>query len=367
MASSAAAWLGGIVAWGVSRQLRKVDFGNFKRGVPAWISCGLALLSAFTLSGCFLEYDCVVATSCGGPQRLVPVDSDLTPIIAYTDYAAVMSRYSAASTLEAKKAVRNEFIFERIYAMDVRYTAYEEKLTREAQDEGFFAAVTNAALTGTAALIPVAQTTRLLSGIAAGLTTADQAYDKQYLYNRAVQVLQSQMRAKRADVASHIVVRADYPVTKYPLGMALSDLEKYYRAGTLPSAFIDLSERVGTEANVNKKAKDVLKGGGNEVTTVQHAVSGGNEKVTPRPPNTPVIRTPPTEFGRDANSAILETWLGPIGTPNRRDRLNTINDFISRIPTTAAEAAPTITQFFNSGKYSAARRQFAIEQKLINQ
>ena len=70
----------------------------------------------------------------------------------------------------------------------------------------------------------------ILAGIAAGLTTADQAYSKEFLYSRAVQILQSQMRAKRSDVVSHIVVRASSSVIEYPLGMAMTDLEELINA-----------------------------------------------------------------------------------------------------------------------------------------
>jgi hypothetical protein len=220
----------------------------------------ILLLNLLTLSGCVTDQYCI-PTGCSGPERLLPVNQELEFIAVNYGYSEVLSRYLAEPSLDGKKAIRNEFIFERIYAMDVKYTFYEDSLTKESQSEGFWAAVTNAALTGTGALIPVAQTTRLLSGIAAGLTTVDQAYNKQFLYNKAVQILQAQMRAKRADVQSQIVVRARFPVTEYPLGMAMIDLEEYYRAGTLSSAFVDLSESIGTDANSKRKVKELLKGG----------------------------------------------------------------------------------------------------------
>jgi hypothetical protein len=218
------------------------------------------LLYLLTLSGCVTDQYCI-PTGCSGPERLLPVNQELAFIAINYDYSQVLSRYLAEPSLEGKKAIRNEFIFERIYAMDVKYTIYEDSLTKESQSEGFWAAVTNAALTGTGALIPVAQTTRLLSGIAAGLTTVDQAYNKQFMYNKAVQILQAQMRARRADIHTQIIVRARFPVTEYPLGMAMIDLEEYYRAGTLSSACVDLSVTIGTDANSKRKVKELLKGG----------------------------------------------------------------------------------------------------------
>jgi hypothetical protein len=341
------------VAWrGASQHL------CWRENFAVQILRGLALVSSLALSGCYHDYFCP-ATSCGGPQRLYPIEQDLAPIAMYNDFGDVLDRYNAANSVDTKKAIRNEFIFERMYAMDVNYTIYEERLTKETEDEGFYAAVTNAALTGTGALIPVAQTTRLLSGIAAGLTTADQAYNKQYLYNKAVQVLQSQMRAKRADVASLIAVRVDYAATKYPLGMAMSDLEEYYRAGTLASAFIDLSEKVSTEATNNKKAKDILKGGGAQVAATQTAVSGGasaaGTKVPQGPATTPAVTTR-GNFAVDAAGTALTNYIYPKGIAGGRDliRAKQISDFIQKQHITAS-----ITTFLSDQQYAADRATLA--------
>jgi hypothetical protein len=241
----------------------------------------ILFISTVSLSGCFPQPGCL-ATLCGGPERLIPTDQELQPIAMLDDYYTIRQSYLSAPTLDAQKSIRNNFIFERVYAMDVKYTAYEENLTKESQDEGFWAAVTNAALTGTGALIPVAQTTRLLSGIAAGLTTTDQAYNKQFLLNKAVQLLQSQMRARRAEIMTNIIARSKYSVIDYPLGMAMSDLEEYYRAGTLSAAFIDLSEGVATNADVAKSVKDQIKPGAPEVAQAITNVNAPLSRLAPR-------------------------------------------------------------------------------------
>jgi len=223
--------------------------------------------------------------------------------------------------------------------MDVEYTAYEDSLTKESQSEGFWAAVTNAALTGTGALIPVAQTTRLLSGIAAGLTTVDQAYNKQFLYNKAVQILQSQMRAKRAEVQSQVIARSSSSVTEYPLGMAMADLEEYYRAGTLASAFIELSESVSTDANKKKEVKELLKGGGAAITAAQikaGIITNVNAPL-PKPLRSPAVVSP-TRLGdepqmQSKDIASVQRTLcidetGNLGVAGSKDRM-ALSDFLA--------------------------------------
>src|SRR5215831_18422806 len=112
-------WWGHAMVWSdLKHPLRQVP--NFAFVVPTHIRAGklcvIAVTSALLLSGCLLERDCI-PTGCGGPERLVPVDQELASIVAYTDYTDVLDRYTSAGSLDAKKAVRNEFIFDRVYAM----------------------------------------------------------------------------------------------------------------------------------------------------------------------------------------------------------------------------------------------------------
>jgi hypothetical protein len=248
---------------------------------------GVLFIGAFMLSGCLGQQGCI-PSSCGGPERLIPSDQELVPIKERYNLANVLRVYDSAPTAD-KIAVRNEFLFERVYAMDVSYTAYEEALTKESENEGFLAAAINAGLTGAGALVPVAQTTRLLSQIALGMTTLDQAYNKQYLLSKAVQVLQSQMRSRRADVLTHIIARTKTGIAEYPLGMAMSDLEEYYRAGTLAAAFVDLTQNAGTDAIQKREIKDQIKPGAAEVARAARETISNVSAPLPAPVQRPPV------------------------------------------------------------------------------
>ena len=66
------------------------------------------------------------------------------------------------------------------------------------------------------------------------------------------------MRAERARVAVKLFAGMKLPASGYGLGMALSDLEAYYRAGTITGALLDLTNTVSTEATQAKFAKDTF-------------------------------------------------------------------------------------------------------------
>lgn len=64
---------------------------------------------------------------------------------------------------------------------------------------------------------------------------------------QTMRIIQKQMRASRAKIAEHISGRMALGVNDYPLASALSDVEDYYRAGTLTTGIIDASTNIGEE------------------------------------------------------------------------------------------------------------------------
>lgn len=314
-------------------------------------------VAGLTLAGCVSDGACL-PTRCGGPERLIPIETELAPIREGYDYPNVLAAYRDAPSDQQRMAIRNEFLYERIYAIDVYYTAYEENLTREGEDQGFLAAVTNAALTGTAALIPVQQTTRILAGIAAGLTTADQAYNKQYLLSKTVQILQSQMRSDRADILTHIIARTGYDTTKYPLGMAMADLEQYYRAGTLSGAFISLGQTTNAKADTNKQGVNNIKPGAEKAATALH---------NPTPPQVTTPSSPPVRIQgqalQDTAGDALIKFIYPNGISGgaNRDSIASVQKFL-----TDNKIGVSWYFFLRSSNYAAQRATLAHNLGLIN-
>ena len=151
---------------------------------------------------------------------------------------------------------RNNYITLRMYAIDQNYTIYEKQLTHEVQETGLAASLINLGLTGAGSVAPTAEIGKALSAAATGFTGASQAYDKDVLLAQSVQNLQTQMRADRNAKAAIILTSMKCPVSSYNMGMVLSDLEEYYRAGTLPNALITISKTVGDAESQAKGAKE---------------------------------------------------------------------------------------------------------------
>lgn len=212
------------------------------------LSKPVVLLSLLALGGCL--------PSLSEPPRLYSTEAETAAIRDQIDIPDF--RYYASLSDVGKLSYRNTIIDARMYAIDLNYFLGEADETHERQEADFLAAAANIGLTSASVLTPAVSTKNILTGIAGGITGVNAAYGDKVLLNKTIQVLQGQMRAERARVAVKLYAGMRLPASQYGLGMALSDLEAYYRAGTITGALIDLSNSVGVDAVQAKLAKDTF-------------------------------------------------------------------------------------------------------------
>jgi hypothetical protein len=143
-----------------------------------------------------------------------------------------------------------------MYIIDVEYTEYETALTRERQEFGFISAMAVQGLSTAGAVFTPANTVRVLSALSSGVNASRGFYDAELLVNKTIQIAQSQMQAKRDDVATRILGRRIESILTYPLSAALHDLEDYYRAGTLTAGLIKAAGEAGEAARVAAGVKE---------------------------------------------------------------------------------------------------------------
>ncbi len=199
------------------------------------VRCGLILAAAATLSAC-------LASVSGAPDRLFSVEEE-------TRSAKLVSspeRYEeyARSFGQRKYELRNQIVLSRLYAIDMLYSEYEGRLTRERQEVGFYSTVVNLALNSAGTLVGGSATKAALHAVAAGLVGAKTSYEKDILIERTVSILQKQMRANRKEIKAQIVQRLAGSTGAYPLEFALTDIERYYRAGTISGALLGVDTDV---------------------------------------------------------------------------------------------------------------------------
>lgn len=201
---------------------------------------------ATTLAGCLTALQ-------DGPTRLyTPQEEAQATRAALPDLVALYN----ASSEPSRTAVRNEIIGQRLHVIDVMFAQYDEALTKESQEAGFLADATSQGLNTAGALITPAQTTKILSGVAGAVTGVKGAYQSDIVVAKTIQIVQAQMQANRDMVLSRILTRMRETTATYPLSIALTDLEDYYRAGTFTEGLIQTSSNVSAGAQAAQNVKN---------------------------------------------------------------------------------------------------------------
>jgi hypothetical protein len=221
----------------------------------SWLAFGVLVTAGFLLAGC--------ETFRGRPERLYTVAEEVAH--ARIDVLpAILESYKAALTDNDRMFYRNEYIARRMYIIDAEFTEFEAALTREREEFGFTTALVTQGLTTAGAVFTPANTVRTLSALAGGVNASRGFYDSELLVGKTIQIVQSQMEAKRDEVATRIIQKVGYSAITYPISAALHDLEDYYRAGTLTAGLIKATADAGDaakQASANKEAAMVIQGG----------------------------------------------------------------------------------------------------------
>jgi hypothetical protein len=226
-----------------------------------------SLLVALASSGCMATLD-------GGPSRLYSISDEVALAKNLLEGAAVtegqfrtedekgfMQRYYDVRGMDAasevrRKFYRDEIIARRMYIIDIQYSEYEASLLRDRQTVGFLTSTASQGLTIGSTLAASQSAARVLSGIAGGVGAVKGIYDSELIIAKSIQIIQGQMRTQRDIVAARIADRMNWPTTNYSLPAALTDLEDYYRAGTMNTGLI----RALGESGENARRAGELRG-----------------------------------------------------------------------------------------------------------
>ncbi|WP_027668325.1 hypothetical protein [Rhizobium leguminosarum] len=175
-------------------------------------------------------------------------------------------------------------------SIDVKYSTYERDLTREGQEVPFITTLASLSLSGAGTLVGSSAAKTALAAADTGLKGAKSAYDTSILAEKTVQFLQKQMRTNRNRIKTAIIDKLALGIDRYPLELAMMDVEEYAAAGTVTAGLIGIDEQTSQALTASERAK---------ITEI--AVYGPNEA-------TAVIRDYLNKGGAEAQSK-LQQWL----------------------------------------------------------
>ncbi|MEW6438132.1 MAG: hypothetical protein AB1508_13305 [Pseudomonadota bacterium] len=217
-----------------------------------------ALFGPVALCGMYL-----VVSGCG-PSIIGNVDVAVPPA-ELTQIAAEAEGNTAClvSVDPQYLACRNNYIAMKMFLIDRNYAAYKILLTQDDSFGSLGIDLTQIGLAAVGGVIPVSQTTKILSASSAAVGLANAAVNKDLLYTQTIQAIEQQMDTQRASVKQTILSRMSCPATTYPAGLVLSDLQAYADAGTVTSALNGIAK---TTANA-QPAQNGTKGTASPVVT----------------------------------------------------------------------------------------------------
>lgn len=202
----------------------------------------IALFCVLFLPGC--------VTISSGPDRALLAGTP--PANVYAEVQADIVSIGRTYT----KEVRNELITEWMYRIDLAYSDYFERLLKERQ---LGSAALDAGLLGLTAattITPGAAAKTTLAAVSTAFAGAKTDIDQDIYMSSTLQILLNSMEAQRLAVRNRLDANMAKGVGDYTVWRALTDLDDYYRSGTLAGALQELASSTGSNAQNQKNLQN---------------------------------------------------------------------------------------------------------------
>ena len=156
----------------------------------------------------------------------------------------------------SKKELRNEIIDARMQEIDKKFEDFERALYKQGIGFGIGTDWVALALTATAVIVHGATSKTAIAAIATGVVGASAAFDKQVLFDKTLPVIIASMVAQRETTRASIRASEELPIESYTIYAALSDLQRFEFAGSIPGSLQSMAVDAGQKAATAQKRQD---------------------------------------------------------------------------------------------------------------
>jgi hypothetical protein len=193
----------------------------------------------------------LAAAACAAPRSPLPsietAVADLQP--AFTGESVVVCLGTA---VQAQRPCRDRIAQSLLVAIDLRYAEYELGFFDANRTVSFGSSVALLGL-GAAGSLAATGTAQVISAISGAVTGTREAFGRDFLVEQTSTALLTAMRAQRNMIGVRIREGLQAEPARYPLGVALSDLYAYFRAGTIPGALAGVTQAVGVQGQQSQQ------------------------------------------------------------------------------------------------------------------
>jgi len=209
------------------------------------------LVGMSLISGC--------ASIQGFPDRPDDVGKSLKALKKTYSIDVVLQKFRDEKiTPEAQLSYRNEVISGRMLTIDMQYSLYQKGLYSQGVGSQIGLDIVELGLGGAGALVD-GGTSQILSAVSGGIAGTQSSIDKTLFYDQTLPAILAVMNSERTTIRTRIEKGEQLSLTDYPITRALSDLENYYFAGTIPGAISQITAQAGEEqAEANSELKKTV-------------------------------------------------------------------------------------------------------------
>ena len=195
------------------------------------------LVGMSLISGC--------ASIQGFPDRPDDVGKSLKALKKTYSIDVVLQKFRDEKiTPEAQLSYRNEVISGRMLTIDMQYSLYQKGLYSQGVGSQIGLDIVELGLGGAGALVD-GGTSQILSAVSGGIAGTQSSIDKTLFYDQTLPAILAVMNSERTTIRTRIEKGEQLSLTDYPITRALSDLENYYFAGTIPGAISQITSQAG--------------------------------------------------------------------------------------------------------------------------
>ena len=213
--------------------------------IVCWHGFGLSAIGAIALLACG-------CTSNMGPK--MPKELTAPSVSSYPadTFKSDLDKYrgaAAGADLKGALAIRNEMAYRVMADIESSYGAFEMKLSSSRAAQATLADATTLGLTAATSVVSAIDVKDILAATSVAFQGSWTSYDKNFFAQKSTEALIAQMRATRRTLQAQLITSlGTRDVASYPWDAVWIDLVRFYYAGTVPSAMVELASNAGTQA-----------------------------------------------------------------------------------------------------------------------
>jgi uncharacterized protein YoaH (UPF0181 family) len=292
----------------------------------------LAVLAA--LAGC--------ASLQGYPERDEDADAIVAALKAAYATPQIIADYEGKSTATEKKSVRDIGVAARLLILDARFAEFEKAMFSQRSTLLVSTDTLKSGFSVAGALTSAGQTSQILSGLSGAFDAASSSVDSNVYKNKTQDAVLAMMHAGRAKVRERILTGLQKEVSIYPLASALSDLEDYYVAGSVPGALAAITADAGkSKAEADENIQTLLSPGknlGQNINLVMSELRPALGKLTVSQMQG-LISNPPASIPPDAQKILAAAYPAGLATQNAAGSRAILELIIDRVAVSKDDAA----------------------------